>query len=86
MHPTLIRAPFHRPRLGLRVYVEKVDGWRIVAYKDRDRGRLVSRNGVDHTRRVRDLAATITKLSAGPWCSTARSPSTTSSSARGSTG
>ena len=27
MHPTLIREPFHRPRR------EKVDGWRIVAYK-----------------------------------------------------
>jgi bifunctional non-homologous end joining protein LigD len=66
MHPALIRAPFHRPRLRLRVYEEKVDGWRIVAYKDRDRVRLVSRNGVDHTRRVRDLAATITKLSARP--------------------
>jgi bifunctional non-homologous end joining protein LigD len=45
------------------VYEEKVDGWRIVAYKDGDRVRLVSRNGVDHTRRFRDIAAAITKLS-----------------------
>jgi hypothetical protein len=30
------------------VYEEKVDGWSILAYKDRDRVRLVSRNGRDH--------------------------------------
>src|SRR5918994_955151 len=54
MSPTLVREPFHRSGW---VYEEKVDGWRIVAYKDRDRVRLVSRNGVDHTRRFADLAA-----------------------------
>jgi bifunctional non-homologous end joining protein LigD len=59
--PTLVREPCHCPGW---VYEEKVDGWRIVAYKDRDRVRLVSRNGVDHTRRFRDLAAAIAKLSA----------------------
>jgi bifunctional non-homologous end joining protein LigD len=46
------------------VYEEKVDGWRIVAYKDGQRVRLVSRNGVDHTRRFADLAAAVAKLSA----------------------
>jgi bifunctional non-homologous end joining protein LigD len=43
---------------------EKVDGWRMIAYKDRDRARLVSRNGHDHTRRFRDIEAAIKKLSA----------------------
>jgi ATP-dependent DNA ligase len=61
MHPTLVREPFHRAGW---IYEEKVDGWRIVAYKDGDRVRLVSRNAVDHTRRVRGLAAAVASLSA----------------------
>jgi bifunctional non-homologous end joining protein LigD len=61
MHPTLVPAPFHRPGW---VYEEKVDGWRIIAYKDGDRVRLVSRNGVDHARRFPDLATAVAKLSA----------------------
>jgi bifunctional non-homologous end joining protein LigD len=61
MAPTRVREPFHRPGW---VYEEKVDGWRIVAYKDRDRVRLVSRHGVDHTKRFSDVAAAIAKLSA----------------------
>src|SRR5262245_8091411 len=60
MAPTLVREPFHRDGW---VYEENVDGWRILAYKDRDRVRLVSRNGRDHTRRFADLAAAIAKLS-----------------------
>jgi ATP-dependent DNA ligase len=36
----------------------------MLAYKDRDRVRLVSRNRRDHTRRFADLAAAIAKLSA----------------------
>ena len=60
MAPTLVREPFHRAGW---VYEEKVDGWRILAYRDGDRVRLVSRNGRDHTRRVADLAAAIAKLS-----------------------
>jgi bifunctional non-homologous end joining protein LigD len=50
----LVREPFHRDG---SVYEEKVDGWRIVASNDGERVRLVSRNGVDHTRRFRDIAA-----------------------------
>jgi ATP-dependent DNA ligase len=36
----------------------------MLAYKDGDRVRLVSRNGRDHTRRFADLAAAVVKLSA----------------------
>jgi bifunctional non-homologous end joining protein LigD len=46
------------------VYEEKVDGWRMLAYKDGQRVRLVSRNGRDHTRRFHGIAAAIAKLSA----------------------
>src|SRR5688572_7266082 len=59
--PTLVRERFHRAGW---VYGEKVDGWRILAYKDRERVRLVSRNSVDHARRFGDLASAIAKLSA----------------------
>jgi len=61
MAPTLVRDPFHRDGWA---YEEKVDGWRILAYKDRERVRLISRNGVDHTRRFGRIAAAIEKLSA----------------------
>jgi bifunctional non-homologous end joining protein LigD len=61
MAPTLVREPFHRSGW---VYEEKVDGWRMLAYKDGARVRLISRNGVDHTRRFAGLAAAIGKLSA----------------------
>ena len=39
MIPTLVPKPFHRDGW---VYEEKVDGYRMVAYKERDRVRLVS--------------------------------------------
>jgi hypothetical protein len=42
MQPTLVREPFHRPGW---IYEEKVDGWRILAYKDGARVRLFSRSG-----------------------------------------
>ena len=61
MSPTLVRSPFRRPGW---VYEEKVDGWRIIAYKDGARVRLLSRKGVDHARRFPDVAAAIGKLSA----------------------
>ena len=60
MSPTLTK-PFHRPGW---VYEEKVDGWRMVAYKSSGAVRLVSRNGIDHTARFRDIAAMIMKLAA----------------------
>ena len=36
----------------------------MLAYKDGGRGRLVSRNGRDHTRRFADIAPAVAKLSA----------------------
>jgi bifunctional non-homologous end joining protein LigD len=59
MAPTLVREPFHCDGW---VYEEKVDGWRMLAYKDGGRVRLVSRNGRDLTRRFADIAAAIAKL------------------------
>jgi bifunctional non-homologous end joining protein LigD len=52
MAPTLVRDPFNRAGW---VYEEKVDGWRMVAHKEGQRVGLVSRNGVDHTERFREL-------------------------------
>ena len=60
MAPTLVREPFHRDGW---VCEEKVNGWRMLAYWDGERVRLVSRNGRD-TRRFADLAAAVAKLSA----------------------
>ena len=59
MHPTQVREPFHRPGW---VYEEKIDGWRMVAYKDGKRVRLLSRNGVDHSRRFPELVAAVATL------------------------
>ena len=59
MAPTLSRPPFHRDGW---VCAEKVDGWRMLAYKDGPRVRLISRNAVDHTKRFRELAAAIAKM------------------------
>ena len=61
MAPTQVREPFHRDGW---VYEEKVDGWRILAYKDGARVYLVSRSGRQHTRHFADIAAAIAKLSA----------------------
>ena len=61
MAPTLVRAAFHRDGW---VYEEKFDGWRMLAYKDGARVRLVSRNGRDHTQRFAGIAAAVAKLSA----------------------
>jgi len=59
MQPTLVREPFHRPGW---IYEEKVDGWRIIAYKNGARVRLLSNNRVDHARRFREIAAAIALL------------------------
>jgi len=61
MAPTQVREPFHRDGW---IYEEKVDGWRMLAYKDDDRVRLISRNGRDHSRRFSDIAAAVAKLRA----------------------
>jgi bifunctional non-homologous end joining protein LigD len=58
----LYSVRFHRDGW---VYEEKVDGWRMLVYKEGDRVRLVSRNGRDHTRRFRDIVAAVSNLSAG---------------------
>jgi bifunctional non-homologous end joining protein LigD len=59
MHPTLVARPFHRAGW---VYEEKVDGWRMVAHKVAGTVRLVSRNGLDHTRRFPELVAALRAL------------------------
>jgi bifunctional non-homologous end joining protein LigD len=59
MQPELASEPFHRPGW---VYEEKLDGWRMVAYKDGPRVRLVSRTGVDHTARFPGIAAAVAGL------------------------
>ena len=61
MAPTQVREPFHRDGW---IYEEKVDGRRMLAYKDDDRVRLISRNGRDHSRRFSDIAAAVAKLRA----------------------
>jgi bifunctional non-homologous end joining protein LigD len=61
MVPTLVREPFHRDGW---VYEEKVDGWRILAYKDGAGVRLVSRNGVDHAKLFPGLVAAVARLPA----------------------
>jgi CheY-like chemotaxis protein len=57
--PTLVHPPFHCDGW---VYEEKVGAWRMLAYNDGRRVRLISRNAVDHTARFRELVAAIGKL------------------------
>jgi bifunctional non-homologous end joining protein LigD len=59
MQPTQVKQPFHRDGW---VYEEKIDGWRMLAYKDGRTVRLESRNGVDHTQRFPELAAAVAAL------------------------
>ncbi len=61
MLATLVAAPFDRSGW---VYEEKYDGDRILAYKEADRVRLLSRNGRDRTDRFPGIAAAIRALSA----------------------
>jgi bifunctional non-homologous end joining protein LigD len=60
MLATLVAAPFDKRGW---VYEEKYDGDRILAYKEGDRVRLLSRNGKDRTDRFPDIAAAIRALS-----------------------
>jgi bifunctional non-homologous end joining protein LigD len=59
MQPTLVARPFHVEGF---VYEEKIDGYRMAAYKLGGTVRLISRQGIEHTRRFRDLAAAIAAL------------------------
>ncbi len=59
MQPTLIAKPFHHEGW---VYEEKVDGWRVLAYKGAAGVRLASRDGKDLTRRFPELAAAVAEL------------------------
>jgi bifunctional non-homologous end joining protein LigD len=61
MQPTLLAQPFHHKGW---VYEEKVDGYRMVAYKDDDAVTIMSRQGKDHTSRFLDLAKALASLPA----------------------
>src|SRR4030095_4099692 len=54
----------HRARLKPHPSWEKVDGYRMLAYKAGSAVRVVSPNGRAHTRRFADLATAVAKLSA----------------------
>jgi bifunctional non-homologous end joining protein LigD len=59
MHATQVARPFHTKGW---VYEEKYDGWRMLAVKESDRVRLISRNGRDHTRRFPAIVAAVLSL------------------------
>jgi bifunctional non-homologous end joining protein LigD len=57
----MLGKPFHRTGW---IYEEKYDGWRMLAFQDGPRVRLISRQGVDHTDRFRELATAVATLKA----------------------
>jgi bifunctional non-homologous end joining protein LigD len=59
MIPTQVPEPFHRDGW---IYEEKIDGWRILAHKEGQRVWLLSRTGVDHVRRFREVVAAIAAI------------------------
>jgi bifunctional non-homologous end joining protein LigD len=59
MHATQVARPFHTKGWA---YEEKYDGWRMLALKDAGHVRLVSRNGREHTKRLRDLVTALEAL------------------------
>jgi len=59
MHPTLLTHPVHHPGW---IYEEKVDGYRMVAYKDGDAVQFISRLGKDFTRRFPELVSALAGL------------------------
>jgi len=61
MLATLVAEPFDKPGW---VFEEKYDGDRILAYKEGDRVRLLSRNGKDRNDRFPRIAAAIAALAA----------------------
>jgi bifunctional non-homologous end joining protein LigD len=56
-----LKRPFHKPGW---VYEEKYDGYRMLAYKERDAVRLVSRNLKDFTRQFVEIAGAVGELRA----------------------
>ena len=83
MAPTLVREPFHRDGW---VFEEKVDGWRILAYKAGDSVRLVSRNGATTPADSVSLPPPSRSCRRVHSSWTAKSRSTTGSSGRASSG
>jgi bifunctional non-homologous end joining protein LigD len=61
MHATQVATPFHRPGW---VYEEKVDGYRMAAMKAGDGTRLISRNGIQHTKRFPELVQALDSIPA----------------------
>src|SRR5262249_3950042 len=61
--PTLVHRPFHHEGW---VYEEKVDGWRMVAYKQGFSIRLISRQGRDHAGRFPGIVAALKNLPDNP--------------------
>jgi bifunctional non-homologous end joining protein LigD len=61
IHATQVATPFHRPGW---VYEEKVDGYRMAAMKAGDGARLISRNGIQHTKRFSELVQALNALPA----------------------
>jgi len=59
MQPTEVATPFHRPGW---IYEEKVDGYRMVAYKDGAAVRLISRQGKEFTQRFPELAKAVAAI------------------------
>jgi bifunctional non-homologous end joining protein LigD len=59
MLATLVREPFHEHGW---IYEEKYDGYRILAYKEGKRVKLMSRNAIDRTDRFPHIADAVRKL------------------------
>ena len=62
MLATLLDRPFHKPNW---IYEEKYDGIRILAYKERTRVSLLSRNDKNRTKDFPDIVSAIANLSPG---------------------
>ena len=61
MLATLVDSPFTRPNW---IFEEKYDGVRMLAYKERAKVTLISRNAIDRTERYPKIAEAIAKLKA----------------------
>jgi bifunctional non-homologous end joining protein LigD len=59
MQPTQVKQPFHHAGW---IYEEKIDGYRMLAYKDGTHVRLVSRSNVDHGKRFPELVVAVAAL------------------------